>query len=172
MSMGTIEINCPAMPVLNTGLPKFLGMRINLPGTDREAQEIKCTGRIILGGRVVEFMPVESDFAFRFPKCRVYRIRKGRWMVVPVIAWGRTILGEEIQISYPEESILRKGNLWSGSMIAQPIQNYLQNSYVYIDGIRHQIDAPLPEAEGKPNDGKFGLDSYLVEAVRIDGTVG
>lgn len=166
--IGTISILCPPMPVLNTGLPKILGMRIKRARSDREAQELRCTGYIEIGGRQIGFMPVESDHAFRFPKCRVYNVKVGQWMVEPVVAWGRTVLGEEIQISYPQEPIFRTEE----GMVAQPIKNHVWDSYVYVDGIRHPIEAGLPKAVGKPDDGFFGLFSYLVEQVEIHGTIG
>lgn len=156
MSDGIIQILCPEMLVENTSWR---------PRSDRRAVELPCpvrdeTGKLVSFVQLTGEQPIEIR-NFRFPSCRVYTIAIGRWMVEPVMAWG-----DDIFIQYPQEPIKRRGWL----MIAQAIQNVVEESIVTIGGARYFIDAPLPEAIGRP--GKFfGLFSYLVDAVTITGTI-
>jgi hypothetical protein len=104
---------------------------------------------------------------FRFPKCRVRFVSLGKWMVDPVTAFGELEGGGRIEIAYPEEPVLRDGKY----MMAQPIDNYADRSFVRIlGGKTGTIRAPLPLARGVPG-ALFGLFRFTVEAVTIKGEV-
>lgn len=145
--------------------------------SDRRAVELPCTGEIVLAtGQVFELQ------GFYFASCLVKFVRPGLWMVDPVIASGVIRGGGKIEIHYPEEPVLREGNL----MVAQPIPNIVTRSYAELPGEafvsssgvktrslkRCKVIAGLPRAEGEPQ-GIFGLGyrQYIVEEVDIYGTV-
>ena len=157
--LGTLTINCPPMPVNNTGWT---------PWSDRLAEELPCEGKIRIGERIIKLLTKTDDPEryFRFPEALIRRVRRGLWMVEPVVAFGWTEQGKLIEIHYPEEPIKREGV----NMVAQPVDNLVSHSFVGIDGKRYPVAAGLPLAVGRPVG--FGLFQFIVEAVTIEGMVG
>ena len=147
---GTIHIHCPEMPVLNTGWGIW---------SDREAQELPCTGHLVVDGRWIDLVD------FKFPKCKVTNIAWGEWLVDEVTASGRLSDGGTISIEYPPEPVVRKGR----NMVALAIPN-IGSKVVLGNGLEGRVKAPLPEAIGRP-EGWFGLKKFIVDAVDIKGTV-
>lgn len=143
-------IQCPEMGVNNTGSWwQFTA--------DRRTEELKCRGYI--GEN-------EIGLSITFPPSRVYHIGFGRWMIEPVLAVGKLNTGEYLQISYPEEPIVRSGIY----MMAQEVGSIKAGSYL-IDktGTYKQIWSKLPLARGSPEG--FGLYRFIVEPVTLPGTI-
>lgn len=145
----SLTIQCPPMGATNTGY-------WFQPGADRITDELVCRGEI----------ENVCKLTITFPPCRVYRIKAGQWMVEPVIAKGKLDTGEYIQISYPEEPVLRSGR----DMFAQPVNSIDGKSYVLMRDLwRAQVKSKLPLAKSSPVG--LGLTKYIVEAVTLPGFV-
>lgn len=152
----SLTIHCPEMGVTNTGYwwQTF---------TDRITDRLECRGEI----------EGICSLTIVFPQCKVYNIKPGEWRVEQVQATGKLDSGDYIQILYPPEQVLRKGNY----LYAQEVDSidYYPHSLVMsscvIDenGKRYLVKSKLPLAQSRPVG--IGLRKYIVEAVILPGTV-
>ena len=144
-----LTIHCPEMAVRNTGY--FWQLT-----ADRLTDELECRGEIEQGF---------GWFTITFPPCRVKYISPGRWMVDAVVARGYLDSGEYIAIAFPEEPVVRRLD----KLVALRVPSIREQSFVALRDGRRYIETELPDAEATPVG--FGMRTYIVEAVTIEGTV-
>lgn len=143
-----LTIQCPEMAVRNTG---YFWELI----ADRLTDNLECRGAIDGMGLTITF-----------PPCRVRYIRPGRWMVDAVVARGYLDSGEYIQIGFPEEPVVRQ---FDYKLTALKVPSIREHSFVVTADGRRYIESELPEADATPVG--FGMRTYIVEAVTIEGEV-
>ncbi len=145
--MRNLTIFCPPMGVVNTGYWWQVF-------ADRVTDELVCRGQIDGGG---------PGLTITFPPCVVRNVQPGRWMVDPVVAKGKLDTGEYLQISYPEEPVIRQGKY----LYAQEVESIAEDSYVLCAEFRAQVWSKLPLAKSSPVG--LGLKKFIVEAVTLPG---
>ena len=90
--IATIIIDCPAMPVMATGL-----------GKPRLTDELVATGKITYADKTFD------NISITFPPCYVRRTGLGRFMVDALVASGTIGTTGSILLNLPPEPVSRRG---------------------------------------------------------------